>query len=117
MIVLSYHNTQSEKIPTMSSRKSDMQSWLSNHSIAYKASDLKVDLMAIITDAKLTKQFETDITAEKFTHRVLRLPVAHPEMNPIKLQGYVAKHNKKFTFNEIKELVPQGITTDVENIL
>ena len=110
----SYHNTQTEKIPTMSSRKSDMQSWLSNHGIAYEVSDLKADLMAKITNAKPTKQFETDLIAEKFTHRVLRLPVAH-QLNPIELawsvvKGYVAKHNKKFTLKEIEELVPQGIS-------
>ena len=108
----SYHNTQTEKIPTMSSRKSDMQSWLSNHSIAYEVSDLKADLMAKITNAKPIKQFETDLIAEKFTHRVLRLPVAHPELNPIEfawsvVKGYV---NKKFTLKEIEELVPQGIS-------
>ena len=96
----SYHNTQTERIPTMSSRKSEM---LPNDGIAYEASDLKVDLMAKITDAKPTKQFETDVIAEKFTHRVLRLPVAHPELNPIELawsvvKGYVAKHNKKIHF-------------------
>ena len=111
----SYHNTQADKIPTMSRKKSDIQPWLSNHGIAYEASDLKVDLMAKITDAKPTKQFETDAIAEKFTHRVLRLPVAHPELNPIELawsvvKGYVAKYNKKFTLNEIEELVPQGIS-------
>ena len=92
-----------------------MQSWLSNHGIAYEVSDLKADLMAKITNAKPTKQFETDLIAEKFTHRVLRLPVAHPELNPIELawsvvKGYVAKHNKKFTLKEIEELVPQGIS-------
>ena len=111
----SYHNTQMEKIPTMNSRKSDMQSWLSNHGIAYEVSDLKADLMAKITNAKPTKQFETDLVTEKFTHRVLRLPVAHPELNPIELawsvvKGYVAKRNKKFTLKEIQELVPQGIS-------
>ena len=71
--------------------------------------------MAKITDAKPTKQFETDTIAEKFTHRELRLPVVHPELNPIELawsvvKGYVAKHNKKFTLKEVEELVPQGIS-------
>ena len=82
--------------------------WLSNHCIAYEASDLKIDLIAKITGAK---QFETDTIAEKFTHRVVRLSVAHPELNPIELVWSVVCeiHNKKFTLNEIKELVPQGI--------
>ena len=57
----SYHNTQTEKIPTKSSKKSDMQSWLSNHGIAHEDTDLKADLIAKITAAKPTKQFETDL--------------------------------------------------------
>ena len=119
MIVLdnaSYHNTQTEKIPTMSSRKSDMKDWLDKHGIAYEVSDLKVDLMKKITDAKPSKQYKTDRIAENFTHRVLRLPVAHPELNPIELawsvvKAYVAKHNKKFTLKEVEKLVPQAIKT------
>ena len=51
-----------------------------------------------------------------FTHKVLRLPVAHPELNPIELawsvvKGYVAKHNQKFTLKEVEALVPQAINT------
>lgn len=42
-------------------------------------------------------------------HTVLRLPVAHCELNPIELawasmKGYVAKHNKNFTMTETKQL-------------
>ena len=45
---------------------------------------------------------------------MLRLPVAHCELNPIELawasvKGYVAKHNKTFTFKEIQQLTPEGI--------
>ena len=39
-----------------------------------------------------------------------------PELNPIELawahvKGYVAKHNKTFTLNEVENLVKQGIST------
>ena len=72
--------------------------------------------MKKIKDAKPTKQFETDVIADKFTHKVLRLPVAQPELNPIELawsvvKGYVAKHNQKFTLKEVEALVPQAINT------
>ena len=104
----------------MSNRKFEMQAWLSNHGIAYEASDLKVDLMAKIRDAKPTKQLETDAIAEKFIHRVL---VAHPELNPIELAWSVRAmlpNTKMFTLNEIEKLAPRGYqssnTTDVENI-
>ena len=110
----SYHNTQTEKIPTKSSRKSEMREWLSNHGIEFDDTDLKADLMKKIRDAKPDKEFETDVIAANFTHSVLRLPVAHPELNPIELawslvKGYVAKNNKKFTLKEIESLVPEGI--------
>ncbi|MCG8626161.1 MAG: hypothetical protein MJE68_29715 [Proteobacteria bacterium] len=47
---------------------------------------------------------------------VLRLPVAHLELNAIELawsvvKGYVAKHNWKFTLKEVEALVPQAIGT------
>ena len=110
----SYHNTHTEKIPTISSRKSEMREWLSNHEIEFDDTDLKTDLMKKIKDAKPTKQFEADAIASNFRHRILRLPVAHPELNPIELawsmvKGYVAKNNKKFTLKEIEALVPEGI--------
>ena len=110
----SYHNTQTEKIPTKSSRKSEMREWLSNHGVVFDDTDLKADLMKKIIDAKPTKQFETDAIALNFKHHILRLPVAHPELNPIELawsvvKGYVAKNNKKFTLKEIETLVPEGI--------
>lgn len=112
----SYHNTQVDKIPTMSSRKDEMKEWLTRHGIAHDQRDLKKDLMAKVKEAMPAKQYETNVIAEKFTHRVLRLPVAHPELNPIELawayvKGYVAKNNKTFTLNEVENLVREGINT------
>lgn len=91
-----------------------MRAWLSSHGIGFDDTDLKRDLMKKISDAKPTKEFETDVIAAKFQHSVLRLPVAHPELNPIEMawslvKGYVAKNNKKFTLKEIEKLVPEGI--------
>ena len=63
-----------EKIPIKSSKKSDIREWLTNHRITYDDSDLKVDLMKKIKDAKPTKQFETDVIADKF-HRKWWLPI------------------------------------------
>lgn len=72
--------------------------------------------MKKIKDAKPTKEFQSDVIAEKFTHKVLRLPVALPELNPIELawsvvKGYVARHNKKFTLKGVEALVPEAMNT------
>ena len=44
---------------------------------------------------------------------MLRLPVAHCELNPIELawasvKGYVAKHNRDYNLGEVERLVPDG---------
>ena len=93
-----------------------MKEWLTKHGIDYDEGDLKVDLMEKITKARPTKRYATDAIAEKFTHTVLRLPVAHPELNPIELawsviKGYVTKHNKKFTLSEVERLTREAIGT------
>ena len=106
----SYHNTVVEKIPTKSSNKDEMK-----HGIEHDEKDLKADLMKKISEAKPTKIFKTDDIARNFHHTVLRLPVHHPELNPIKLawsvvKGYVTKHNKSFTLKEVEKLVPEGMS-------
>ena len=48
-------------------------------------------------------------------HEVLRLPVAHCELNPIELawaqvKEHVRLHNQKFTLKEVEKLVYEGIS-------
>ena len=52
---------------------------------------------------------------------MLRLPVAHCELNPIELawasvKGYVAKRNKDFTMKEIERLTPDGFKHTTSDI-
>ena len=66
----------------------------------------------------------TDDEAHTHMHIVLRLPVAHYELNPIELawgsvKGYVAKHNKTHNLPEIEQLISDGLihtTTDMRRI-
>ena len=46
-------------------------------------------------------------------HEVVRLPVAHCELNPIELawaqvKAYVRDHNRQFTLTEVERLVHEG---------
>ena len=52
--------------------------------------------------------------AEKYGHTVLRLPPYHCELNPIEMiwsliKGHVARENRTFKVNDVKELQIQGI--------
>ena len=48
-------------------------------------------------------------------HEVVRLPVAHCELNPIEMawaqvKGYVRDHNRQFTLTEVERLVNEGFS-------
>ena len=52
--------------------------------------------------------------AEKYGHTILRLPPYHCELNPIEMiwsqiKGHVARENRTFKVNDVKELLIQGI--------
>ena len=47
-------------------------------------------------------------------HKVVRLPVAHCELNPIEMawaQEYVRDHNQMFTLTEVERLVNEGFSS------
>ena len=78
--------------------------------------------MLTYTDFKLYQQYVvTDDAIHTAGRTVLRLPVAHCELNPIELawasvKGYIAKYNKEFTMTETKQLTEDGFahtTTDM----
>ena len=51
----------------------------------YSEKGLKMDIMAKITAAHQTGVYLRDVEAEVQGHEVVRLPVAHCELNPIEL--------------------------------
>ena len=80
-----YHNTVVEKIPTMSSLKKVMQTWLDINRVTYESTDLKKDLLKKIQQTNAKTVYKTDPIADKHGHKLLRLPIAHCELNPIEL--------------------------------
>ncbi|XP_065889075.1 uncharacterized protein [Dysidea avara] len=98
-----------------------LKGWLDKKRIAYPESSLKRDLWEIIKQAKTPPRYAIDeIAGSKvlsanviICHEVVRLPVAHCELNPIEMawsqvKGHVKRNNKRFTLTEVKELVYQG---------
>ena len=104
------HNKQKDKPPTTASRKNEIKKWLDNHNISY---DEKTSRRRYWNQPK--PLYLTDEAAEHRGHTVLRLPVAHCELNLIDLawvsvKGYVAKQNKDFNLKEIERPTPEGFT-------
>ncbi|XP_065831984.1 uncharacterized protein [Oscarella lobularis] len=108
-----YHNAVTEKIPTKSSRKGEMQAWLTKHQIDWDVHDLKRELYEKIRRAAPKKSFVTNRLASDRGFVVLRSPVAHCELNPIELawsqvKGFLRKNNTTFKLKDLEELVPQA---------
>lgn len=80
-----YHSTQIDKKPTMSSLKGHMQEWLKRKDVTFEESARKCDLMTLINQQKVEKQYRIDEIIKAEGHTVLRLPPYHPDLNPIEL--------------------------------
>lgn len=111
-----YHNAVVEKQPTTSTRKADIQAWLHKHNIPFNDGMLKSELLQLVKLNSVPTVYKTDIVAEIAGHCVLRLPIAHYELNPIELiwaqvKCYAARNNKIFTMAEALKLSRDGINT------
>jgi len=74
---------------------------------------LKKTLLKLVQQHRPEPLCLTDEAIHEHRHTVLRLPLAHCELNPIELawasvKGYIAKHNKNYNLKEIEELTPEG---------
>ena len=106
----SYHNKQKDKPPTSNDRKDDIRKW---YNIQYSQTDIKKTLLQLVKQHTPAPLYLTDEAIHNMGHTVLRLPVAHCELNPIELawasvKGYVAKYNRDYTFAEVERLTPEG---------
>ena len=112
-----FHNKQKDKPPTTANKKDDIKRWLDEHNIQYNGNDIKKTLLDKVKHHRPKPLYLTDDAATQhgYGHTVLRLPVAHCELNPIELawasvKSYVAKHNKNFNITEIQRLTTDRFT-------
>ena len=109
----SYHSRHLESIPTQNTRKTEMQDWLTAHSIAYPERTIKHELLALIRSSNPQAKYAIDEMAKAAGHEIVCIPPYHCEFNPIELcwsqvKGYIKEHNKKFTLTAVKELTYKG---------
>lgn len=110
-----YHSVRLEKVPTSSTRKSDIQSWLTEKNIAFSQDQLKAELLELVNqNKKMFSACRVDVIAKAAGHDVVRLPPYHCEFNPIELiwsqvKGYVAANNTTFTLADVEKLLRESI--------
>ncbi|CAH2238801.1 jg7735 [Pararge aegeria aegeria] len=81
-----YHNKQWDLAPTSNSKKADMQAWLIEKGIQYEETLLKPHLYNLIkANKERFKTFSIDRILAEQGHQVLRLPLYHPDLNPIEM--------------------------------
>lgn len=110
-----YHSRRLERIPTTAWKKNDIQNWLVSKNISYDDNEIKTELLLKVKNVKDNfKTYVVDELAKKYKVEVLRLPPYHCELNPIELiwanvKGYVARKNTNFKFDEVKQLLQEGL--------
>ncbi|XP_049518354.1 uncharacterized protein LOC125943315 [Dermacentor silvarum] len=111
----SYHSAQVEKVPSSSSRKSDIQCWLKLKSIPFSDDQLKSELLQLVKQHKhMFLPYQIDTLASAAGHVVVRLPPCHCDLNPIELvwsqvKGYAASKNTDFKIDSVEKLLLEGI--------
>ncbi|KAJ0183650.1 hypothetical protein K1T71_000073 [Dendrolimus kikuchii] len=96
----SYHSMQLERIPTSSTKKSDIQEWLTKKKIPFSNTDIREELLRKLA-------YERD-------QEVIRLPPYHCQYNSIELiwapvKGEVAAKNHTFNIADVEILLHNAI--------
>ncbi|XP_077494463.1 lipase member K-like [Amblyomma americanum] len=111
------HCVALEKAPTQSTRKADMQIWLTKKGVPWSQDLVRAELLEISQNVSTSSVvYRVDTLAATHGHEVLRLPPYHGEFDPIELvwsqvKGYIASRNKSFTLAEVEKLLPEALAS------
>lgn len=79
----SYHTTQINKVPTLGSLKSEMQTWLKAKGLYFEESWTKPHLYETIKNNKGEPEYKIKHVLKHKSHELVRLPPYHYDLNPI----------------------------------
>ena len=107
--------------PNTSWRKAEIQERLRLKNISFEDNETNAILLMKVKSVYVPKIFMLEEITKKFCTtkgkdiKVLRLPVAHSELNPIELiwaliKGYVAANNTTFKIKDVKKLAEEAFT-------
>ena len=110
----SYHSVQTDKCPTSTTRKTDIQKWLRDHDIPFEDDLLRPQLLALAKLYKPEPTYLIDNIVREYGHKVLRY---HPDLNAIELiwsqvKQIVASRNMTHRINDVLQIT----TETFENI-
>ena len=111
----SYHSCKSEKCPNSSTRKADIQAWLTKHNIPFDKKLLRPELLALAKANKPEPQYIIDDIAKEKGHIILRLQPYHPDLNPIELvwaqlKKMVSSRNFNNKLKDVLEITKAAFT-------
>lgn len=87
-----YHLVPEEQIMPATMRKHELQQWLTSKNISWETDWLKARLIQEV-DSHIDKTPLVQKIAEGMGHKVLLLPVHHPELNPIEMVWAIVKNH------------------------
>jgi len=111
----SYHSTLAENYPKSSSRKLDVQKWLTDKNFSYSPLETLIELKIKVKNTMpREKSYHLDEVALKRGHEVIRLPPYHCQYNPIQLiwaqlKNQVSKKNNTFKMVDIERLTHEAL--------
>ncbi|CAF4085892.1 unnamed protein product [Rotaria sp. Silwood2] len=113
-----WHNQLTEETtpPKRAWRKELIVQWLVNHKISVPVKATKAELLVLAFDNLPPKRYVVDEVAKKYNVHILRLPVKHCMLNAIELawaglKNYVRDKNVNFSFNDVRNLAYQWMTS------
>lgn len=109
----SYHNVETNKIPTLNSKKNVLQDWLTTKEIEYSDNLTKVELFQLIKQNRPPKDYAIDNLLRSYGHEVLRLPPYNYDLNPIEYVWHLVKQRLAAKMVHQMESKLEALTLDV----
>ncbi|XP_068630962.1 uncharacterized protein [Battus philenor] len=106
----SYHSVQVDKKPNIASLKTEIQNWLRRQNVEFSENMTKAELLLLINDTQKEPVYRIDELLKAHGHTVMRLPVYHPDLNPIELlwadiKNNIAQNNINYSLDEKIDLL------------
>jgi transposase len=113
-----FHTVCRDAVVPSQMKKGDLQQWLTERGISWEEQWLRARLMQEV-DKYRDKKPMVEILAEEQGHKVLFLPVHHPELNPIELVWATVKHycgtifSNSTSFKEQRQHLEESFGRDI----